>query len=83
MKGSSIPGPNGKNPPKIRFEKFVKWMDHTYNYYSLNSLTMFEFAALAMTRNGNTVNLSKFAWKICEITTYFWWILGFWNHCAA
>ena len=53
-------GPNNKNPPKIRFIKFVKLTGYTY---ACNSLTNFESEVHAMTRNGNQVNLLKLAWQ--------------------
>jgi len=46
-----IVGPNGKKPPKTRFKKFVKLMDHT-----CNSLKNCEYQANAITGKGNYVN---------------------------
>ena len=48
-------GPNCKNPPKIRFKKFVKLTNHTC---ACNDLTNFECEAEA-TGNGTYVNLKK------------------------
>ena len=44
-------GQIAKNPPKMKFKKFVKLTDHTY---------MCEAQA---TGNGSCVNLQKLAWK--------------------
>ena len=47
-------GPNSKNQPKMRFKKLVKLTGYTY---SCNILTHFGYQVLAMTGNGNQVNL--------------------------
>ena len=47
--------PNSKNPPKIKFEKFVKLTDLTC---ACNDLTNFECEAQA-TGNGSYMNLKK------------------------
>jgi hypothetical protein len=52
-------GPNCKNPPKMRFEKFVKLKDPTC---ACNDLTNFECEAQAAI-NRNYVNFQKLAWK--------------------
>ena len=49
-------GPNGKNPPKIKFKKIVKLSVHSY---ACNDLTNFESKVHAKTGNGNAVNLSE------------------------
>ena len=51
-------GPNTKNPPKMRFKKFVKLTDHT----GVNSLTNFKSEAPAKTGNGSYENMTKLAW---------------------
>ena len=52
--------PNCKNPPKMRFKKFVKLTDHTQ---ACNDLTNFEYVVHAMTGNGCYLNLQKLACK--------------------
>ena len=52
------------------------------NTYACNSLTNFEYEVLAMTRNGNYLNLLKLLMNHMFIT-YFWRVLAIWNHCAA
>ena len=49
-----------KNPPKMRFIKFVKVNYHTS---TSNSLTNFESEVHAMTGNGNQVTLLKITWQ--------------------
>ena len=51
----SIVGLNSKNPPKLRFKKFVKLSGHTC---SCNDLTHFEYQGRAMTGNGNYVKVT-------------------------
>ena len=62
-------GPNWKNPPKMRFKKFVKLTDHTCACYDL---TNFEFEVHAMTGNGCYVNR---LWNHIK-WTYFWRIFS-------
>jgi hypothetical protein len=52
-------GLNSKNPPKLRFKKFVKLTGEI----AYISLTTFENEACTMTGNKNQVNLLKLAWK--------------------
>ena len=52
--------PNCKNPPKMRFQKFVKLTDHTC---ACNDLTNFECEGQA-TGNGSCENFQKLALKI-------------------
>ena len=59
---------NDKNPPKIKLKKLVKLTGYTYGYIIL---THFENKALAMTGNGNQVNLLKLDLK------------NLWNHCIG
>ena len=54
--GRHTVGPNSKNLAKMRFKKLVKLTGYTYG---CNILTHFEYKALAMTGNGNQVNLLK------------------------
>ena len=53
-------GPNVKNMPKIRFQKFVKLTDHTR---ACNDLKNFAYVGHAMTGNGSYVKLQKLIWK--------------------
>ena len=53
-------GLNSKNPPGLRFLKFVKVTGHTF---SCNDLTNFKYQVRAMTGNGNFANLFEFTWK--------------------
>ena len=53
-------GLNSKNPPSLRFFKFVKVTGHTF---FCNDLTNFKYQMRAMTGNGNFANLFEFAWK--------------------
>ena len=49
-------GPNGKNPPKLRFKESGKLIVSTY---TCNSLTSFESEADAINENKNYANLLK------------------------
>ena len=76
-------GPNSKNPPEIKFNKFMKLTGCTN---ACNGLINFEYEAHAMTRNKNKVNFLKFAWENSwnHIKwTNFWQIVATCNHCAA
>ena len=56
MDGSQM-GQRTKNPPKMRFIKFVKLTGYTY---ACHDLTNFEYQMRTMTGNGSYVNLFKF-----------------------
>ena len=53
-------GLNSKNPPKMRYKKFVKLTGYTYAF---NSLTHLEYEDRGMNGNGNQVNLLKLGLK--------------------
>ena len=54
-------GPNVKNPPKMRFKRFVKLTNHTYAY---NDFTYcLEYVVYEMTGNGSYLNWQKLVWK--------------------
>ena len=53
-------GLNRRNPPNLRFLKFVKVTGHTF---FCDDLTNFKYQVRAMTGNGKFANLFELAWK--------------------